>query len=277
MLRFFLLFLLVGCVKNTHPIPEIRIQNPYFLVLLVDARQLNYANNQAFFQSMVKHPSDGSKNSDVGHAWIYLRGSINGQPVELEGGLSGETGVTRLKYFEGVAQLIEKGDPNPIKYLWTSLNDGYYEEGSGRHLPTYAIKIDLTEEQFFSILNFVEGYTFNHYSLTKHQCCSFVQEVARQAGLELQTHLTMTIQKTLKLGKYTTPLWQNPLYSTITFPCPEVLEASMKLAVSQGKAQPATQWYLQTHPRTLQDRFETFSDNVCLFPSRILRVYRFAP
>lgn len=271
------LFFLTGCVKPLSERAKIPFEDDYFLVLLVDARQLNYTNNQAFFRSMVKHPSDGSKNSDVGHAWLCLGGIVDGNRIEIEGGLSGETGARRLKYFEGIAHLVEQEDPNPVSYMWTKMNDGYFEEGSGGHVPTYAIRVSLSREQFFCLLNFIENYPFENYSLTENQCCTFVQRAAELACIDLPCLISMPIEPSVKIGKAAVLLWEDPIYSKIIFPCPELLEESMKRAVAEDKAEPALDWYLRTHPRTFSERMKLIYDSCRLFPSRIRRVYDFTP
>ena len=86
------------------------------------------------FAANSKHPSDGSKNGDVGHAWIYLQGNVNGESIVIEGGHSGELGICQPKYFDGIMNYVEYGyadsscgemcclrnEPNPVKYLWAS-------------------------------------------------------------------------------------------------------------------------------------------------------------
>ena len=146
----------------------------YFLVILVDARHLDYTNNHSFFTTLAKHPSDGSKTGDIGHAWVYLEGIVEGQRVYLEGGHSGEIDTLHSKYFEGVMNYIDYGyanpnwdeydqpryEPNPIKYLWTSRRDGFFQIGNGGHTPTFAIKVNLTPEHFHRMLTFIENYSF---------------------------------------------------------------------------------------------------------------------
>src|SRR5262249_3565265 len=92
--------------------------SPYFLVILVDARHLDYTQNRSLLKTLCKHPSDWSKNGDVGHAWIYLQGTFENRVVVLEGGHSGECGYIQAKYFEGVMDYAEAGDDNPVRYLW---------------------------------------------------------------------------------------------------------------------------------------------------------------
>lgn len=62
-------------------------EDPY-IVFLVNARQLDYSSFRSVLRTIAKHPSDWSKNGDVGHAWIYLKGD-----EVIEGGHSGELGL----------------------------------------------------------------------------------------------------------------------------------------------------------------------------------------
>ena len=128
--------------------------SPYFLIVLVDARHLDYTDGRSLLRTLVKHPSDGSKNSDVGHAWIYLHGIVNDQNIGLEGGHSGELGIYQPRYFEGIMNYLEYGyanptsqqqscprhESNPVKYLWEIQQDGFFQKGSGGHCPTFCSK-----------------------------------------------------------------------------------------------------------------------------------------
>lgn len=276
-------FILSGCCckqeiyfsKQGFPFESNIYKSDYFLVLLVDARQLDYSCNKAFFRSLVKHPSDGSKNSDVGHAWIYLRGVIDGQPVELEGGHSGEQGIRRPKYFEGIMHYIDEGDSNPVRYLWESLEDGYFQEGCGGHVPTFAIKIDLTVEQFYTTLDFIERYDYQDYSLTCQQCCSFVQQVAHLVDLELECAVAMAIDPVVKVRGEFLPLWNDSCYSQIVFPCPEVLEGSMREAVREGRVEPALDWYLSNKHQSFSEHWNRVCEDIQKFPMRLGRMLQF--
>lgn len=217
-----------------------------FLIILVDARHLDYCNTDSLLKTMVKHPSDGSKNGDVGHAWIYLQGTVDGKTTVIEGGHSGETGRFQPKYFEGVMDLIEEhDDPNPIRYLWSTQHDGFFEAGPGYHVPTYAIKVDLNEEQFKDILAFMdpENYLYIQYSLTTHQCCTFVQKIAQISGLSLEYKITFPIQQKVTFCGTTMQLWKDDAFSQITLGSPDVLEKSLMQCVAEGKAEYALDFY----------------------------------
>lgn len=257
-------------------------QSDYFLMIMVDARQLNYTSNQAFFRSMVKHPSDGSKNSDVGHAWIYLKGISEGQVVILEGGHSGERGDTIPRYFEGVMNYIDYGvanptqeerlrpryEPNPIKYLFESLDDGFFQQGAGGHQPTFAISLELSEEQFLQIYEFIKGYDFRKYSLTSRQCCTFVKEVTDFADLNLDSNFSMEIGREVIVGLEKFILWEDPNYQMLHFFSPEKLEEAMIKAVLEGKAK-----CVKIAPK--KTSWQEKQESLTLLPERLKRLIQF--
>ncbi len=238
-------------------------KNDYFLIVLVDARRLNYSGNSAFLRSLAKHPSDMSKNGDAGHAWIYLKG----KDWVLEGGHTGEFGIFQPKYFEGVLNRCLKGEKNPAAYLWESLYDGQFQRGSGGHKPTFAAKIDLTEEQFEAIRDFVSRYDFQEYSLTKKQCVNFVCRVAALAGLELTGEMTLHIEKELRMGRRRYCLWSDPAFAELTLASPDRLEKSLMQAVREKRAEYALRWYLHHHAEPFSAA--KFWENVIRFPKRI--------
>jgi hypothetical protein len=222
--------------------------SPYFLVILVNARHLDYSDVNAFFRTLAKHPSDGSTNRDFGHAWIYLQGIVDGNTVSYELGHSGEKGEGEPRYFDGVMNYIDCGscnptpgqlsqlEPNPIKYLWHVRSDGFCQKGSGGHRPTYTVKIPLTEQQFCQIIYFVDPrhYDYTHYAITGPQCCSFVTQVAALAGLELSSSITIPIRQECHIGGRRLRLWEDPSYSEITIFSPDALEKSMIEAAAKS-------------------------------------------
>ncbi len=242
-------------------------ETPYFLVILVEARHLDYSCPRIFFKTLAKHPSDGSKNGDVGHAWIYLQGIQDEKIVCLEGGHSGNVGNLQPCYIEGVFLRFEERDENPISYLWECQNDGFFQYGSGYHNPTFAAKVDLNEAQFKKILRFVETYDYKHYSITGNQCSSFAAQVAAFADLDLDCEITMQINPMVLVGGSPISLWKDPIYSEITFSSPDRLEGSLIQAVAEGKAEYAMTWYCKTHPYKTQ-----FFQDLLHFPTRFYRI-----
>ncbi|WP_284452573.1 hypothetical protein [Parachlamydia acanthamoebae] len=261
---------------NTFTKPDVFFrESPYFLVILVNARHLDYTDNRSFLRTLAKHPSDGSKNSDVGHAWICLRGIIDGEYVEIEGGHTGETGLTQARYFDGMMDLVEKGSPNPVRYLWEMQHDGFFQNGSGGHHPTFAAKIDLTEEQFHTILTFIETYPYQDYAITKNQCSSFVAQVAALADWEIPCEVTLSIDPHLQIGPDLIPLWTDPRYAYLTISSPDMVEKSLMKAVATKQAQDARKWYLCTHPQSSQAYFSQLIESIQLAPQRVQRLLLF--
>lgn len=233
----------------------------FFVIALVDAKHLDYTNLGSFFHTVAKHPSDRGKERDLGHAWVYLQGYLNGKIVVLEGGHSGERGHLQAKYFDGLMNYNDWGEanptlsqiknpryePNPVKYLWTTQEDGFFQKGSGGHTPTFAAKIDLTEEQFLKILKFIKGshYPYHRYALTGHQCSYFVAQVMALAGFNLDCEVTMSLPPMVYYGKRWIRLWQDPRYSVLKFASPDQIEKSLVRAVQKQQIEYALNWYLE--------------------------------
>lgn len=244
-------------LQRPHPPWPPMEESDHFLIILVEARHLDYTLTGKFFQSIAKHPSDGTKTGDVGHAWIYLSGWHKGKPIVIEGGHSGEVEKQPPRYFDGLMNYNDWGyanpsrdqclcpryEPNPVKYLWTVRKDGFFQRGSGRHRPTFAAKISISQDQFDSLLNFVRHYPYRYYALTGQQCSTFVVQAAAVAGLSLVSETTMSIEPQVLYGGRRIQLWESPLYSTITFATPDVVEKSLIKAVEEGKAEYALDWY----------------------------------
>lgn len=258
MLRKISLFLLF--VFSAHACDD------YYIIFLVNARQLDYSNAKQLFKTIAKHPSDLSKNGDVGHAWIYLHGD-----AIIEGGHSGELGIDQPKYMDGVVDNIELGAKNPISYLWCPQCDGFFQSGNGGHRPTCAAKASLTKEQFEAIYAYIQNYNFKEYSITKHQCCHFVKEIAAIAGFPLEDQVVVEIDPKLKLGGVDCILWQDPSYQYLKFGSPDRLEYSLREYVRDGLMENVLPLYHKTHQKCFSCQFKEKCSNLRKFPMRYLR------
>lgn len=269
------------------PVPKKAMQDSeYFLVLAVDARHLDYTDNYSFLKTLAKHPSDGSKCGDVGHAWLYVQGVVEGKAVYIEGGHSGELGVVQAKYFAGIMNNIDYGyanptskeiqqwryEPNPIKYLWETLKDGFFQVGAGSHKATFAAKVDLKPDQFQEIMNFIYTYDFSDYSITGNQCSSFVARVASLANLELECQVTMPIDAQICIVNEHIILWNDPCYSQLTISSPDVLERSLMQVVHSGQAENATCWFNDRKKPSWDGCKWNIFDDVARFPLRYARI-----
>jgi len=220
-------------------------ESPYFLVLCVDAPHFNYEDGLSFLQSWQKHPQGARKDGTVGHSWIMLKGTFRGKPVIIEGGQSGETGFNGKTYMERVAELIEAKDENPARALFEPLADGYFEKGPGTHFPTFAAKIDLTQEQFEALLRYIhpKNHPYERYSLTGNQCASYVAKVAELAGVKIESQVTMPLPSEFYAGGEHVVLYKDPKFSEITFSTPDKIEQELIRLVREGRAECALDWY----------------------------------
>lgn len=152
------------------------------------------------------------------------------------GGHSGELGLTQPRYFDGVADLVESGDPNPISYLWKVQRDGFFQKGTGGHPPTYAAEVAITPEQFELISNYMKTYPYSDYCLTGNQCTTFCMQIAALADWNLDGYITLSIPSTISFRGCKMHLWQDPCFASITFATPDRLEWSLKESVNAGRA-----------------------------------------
>lgn len=125
-------------------------------------------------------------------------------------------------------------EPNPAKYLWDVQFDGYFEWGSGGHVPTFGAKIDLTAEEFDRILAFIQSYDYRCYSLVGNQCSSFATHVASLGGIDLECETTIEIEPVMLFRGEKIRFWTDPSYSRLTLSTPDVLERSLMRAVREG-------------------------------------------
>jgi hypothetical protein len=269
------------------------VESDYYLVFLVCARHLDYGNSQKLFKTLVKHAS-GGKNADVGHSWILLHGQLDGREVTIEGGQSGELGIDRPKYYDGIMNLYEYGyanptssqkrqarhEPNPVKYLWADVDDGFFQEGNGGFSPTFAAKMDLTKEQFEAIYRFIDpkNYNYRHYSLVGQQCSSFLAKIAQITGVPVDHRVSIEIDPFLKVWGEKVRLWTDSQFSRISFSAPEPIERSLMDAVRSGTAENALYWYrkegkrLRKHHITdRRERQSRFYETLLRYPYRLYR------
>lgn len=259
------------------------VPTEYFLVILVDAHHLDYTDCRSFVNTVAKHPGDCSKAGDVGHAWIYLQGVVDGVPICIEGGFSGERGIIQAQYFDGIMNYIDYGyanptceqmwnpryEPNPAKYLWETQCDGFFQWGPGRHRPTYAAKIDLSQEQFCAVANFIMEYDYVHYAITGNQCSSYITQIGEILGLDLEATVYLPIDSSISFGGECMRLWTDPQYAWLPISTPDLLEKKLMDLVDAGSAQPALAWYQRTHPVSFCKRLRNAGYTLSKFPCRI--------
>lgn len=217
------------------------LASEYEVLFLVDSPGINYNHFASFLQGWAKHPNTKNMDGSVGHAWILLKA-----PHEIwEGGHSGEGNPQTPTYAESMMLLIKQNDPNPIRKFFSTRNDGYLENGPGDHVPTFAIKVAITECQYHEIraLLFDNTYDFKKYQIAQRQCVTFVQKVAMIASLDLRGMQLLEIPPNIYVWGKKIRLWTDPKYRQLAIATPECLEFKMRQALYQGKALPALKEY----------------------------------
>ena len=200
------------------------------LVVLAAGQGFDFSSPEGFLHTMRKHPRGGKNDRSVGHSWLVLNGPL----TWLEGGHTGEFDEVHPNYSLSVAAAIKLGDPNPLACLWTNRGLGRFEVGSGGHIPSAAVRFELTTNQYAAIRAFIDGYDFKNFNLRDHVCTHFVARAAARAGLTLGHQVTLNIPKQTRFMGRHVIWWTNPAYSRITVGSPDVLEKSLKLAVEKG-------------------------------------------
>ena len=237
--------------------PALR-ETPYFLVLLVQASELDYQNQASLLRSL--HKRSQLKGGFLGHSWVLLSGIENGRRRVVEAGLSPK-GEGSMQFFRGVLDLAEYGyvnptdeqkrqprhEPDPISYLWRDHGNGYLQPASEAWIhPTYAVKLYLDAEQYRQIKARLDPALPSHkaFQLTGRQCSSFLVELAALAGVSLKHQVTIPIPREIQVGGRQVRLWNDPKYSSLTLSTPDVIEGELKQLVASGRAEDALPWYL---------------------------------
>jgi len=176
-----------------------------------------------------------SKRTLTGHSWLILEGPC--KRVEV-----GHT-PDRPILLTGVKRLAENGDPNPIAYLWQDLRIGR-RHGHLRGLrPTFVLRLPLTTEQFDSIEGLLATYHFDDFGLVGHDCSDLVVQAAKQAGVEVDYQVDITLPPTKLLYGRVYRFWTDEKFRELVLACPDVLEASLRRLARQGVGEDVTATY----------------------------------
>jgi len=227
-----LMVVLAGCYR-TPPSPppcnpvatNVEENNPYVLTLYADARGLDYSSGKAMYKSLKFQQGRKNTHGIFGHTWIRLKGEQDEEVVVVEGGHSGDLGERQPVYLDGVMAQIKGGHPNPISYLWATKEDGFFQRGSGGHIPTHRAVFVLSEEQYWDILNYIDpaNYDYQHYALTDRQCVSYCARIADRIGEKMHYKADISIPQNVQILTKKIVLWRNPQYGNLSIGLPDVL------------------------------------------------------
>jgi hypothetical protein len=221
--------------------------DPYYLVVLVDARHVDYSTPENYF-STLSYGVFKRQEPDIGHAWIILKGEENGIPYYFEGGHTGEYGYVAPKYFDHIVELAEsEEEKDPVSYLYCRLPDGRLELGSGGHCPTFAVAFKLTKTGYEQIFNLIATYDFDSWGILGPNCVQFVRSCLMAVGLEINCEEIVTIPKYMEIRGEKVRLWEHASFSHLEVQTPEKLEQRLLEKVQEGLGTVAMRWYRKQH------------------------------
>ena len=204
----------------------------YFLYILTEAANWDFRDATSLLSSIWQRP--------WAHGWMILGSSRN----RLEFGHTGDFGLEKPRYHEGVMQRIRDGDRNPIAYLWQTMSDGQFEVGKPNRPPTFVWRMPITRRRYQLIYEHVMQRKYDQFGVRANNCTDMVVETAELAGINLSHRIRLTLPPEGKFWGRTLRVWTDPQYRVLEFSTPEVLEADLRQLARVGIGSDATEWYL---------------------------------
>lgn len=204
----------------------------YFLYVLTEAANWNLSTATSFVFSIWQRP--------LVHGWIIL-----GSPRDrLELGQTGDFGLQRPRYYQGVMQRARDGDRDPIAYLWETMSDGKVQIGKPNRPPTFVWRMPITRRRHQLIHDYVTHRTYDQFGVRTNNCTDMVVATAALAGINLSHRIRLTLPPETKFWGRTLRVWTDPQYQVLEFSTPEVLEVDLRQLAQVGIGSDATEWYL---------------------------------
>jgi hypothetical protein len=204
----------------------------YYLYILNEHANWDYSTAASLVFTIWMHPR--------AHSWLILESPKD----RLEIGHTGDLGITKPRYHEGVYQKIKEGDPNPIAYLWQTRADGQFQIGKPIRPPTFVWRMPITRRRYQLIHEYVMQRKYDQFGLRNDNCTNLAAEAATLAGINLihRIHLTLP-QETKVLGRMRR-IWTDPQYRILEYATPEVLDADLRHLAQLGIGSDVTECYL---------------------------------
>lgn len=203
----------------------------YFLHILTEAANWDFSDATSLLFSIWQRP--------LGHSWIILESPRN----RLEFGQTGDFGLERPRYYEGVMQRVRDGDRNPIAYLWQTMSDGQLQIGKPNRPPTFVWRMPIARRRYQLIYEYVMQRKYDQFGM-RNNCTDMVVEAAALAGINLSHRIRLTLPPEAKFWGRTLRVWTDPRYRVLEFSTPEVLETDLRQLAQVGIGSDVTEWYL---------------------------------
>ena len=204
----------------------------YSLYILTEAANWDFSDATSLLVSIWQRP--------WAHSWIILGSPRN----RLEFGHTGDFGVEKPRYHEGVMQRVRDGDRNAIAYLWQTMSDGQFQIGQPNRPPTFVWRMPITRRRYQLIHEYVMQRKYDQFGVRTNNCTDMVVVAAALAGINLIHRIRLTLPTEIKVWGRTRHVWTDPQYSVLEFSTPEVLEVDLRQLAEVGIGSDATEWYL---------------------------------
>ena len=204
----------------------------YYLYILTEAANWDFSSPASFLLSIWLRP--------WAHGWIILESPRS----RLEFGHTGDFGLEKPRYHEGVMQGMREGDPNPIAYLWQTMSDGQFQIGKPNRPPTFVWRMPITRGRYELIYEYVMQRKYDQFGVRTNNCTDMVVETAALAGINLSHRIRLTLPSETKVWGRTRRVWTDPQYRILEFSTPEVLEVDLRQLAQMGIGSDTTEWYL---------------------------------
>jgi hypothetical protein len=204
----------------------------YYLYILNEHANWDYSSAASLVFTIWMRPR--------AHSWLILE-----NPKErLEFGHTGDLGITKPRYHEGVFQKIKEGHPDPIGYLWQTMTDGQFQTGKPKRPPKFVWRMPITRRHYQVILEYVKQRKYDQFDLRNNNCTNFVTEAAALAGINLIHRIHLTLPPETKVLDRMRRIWTDPQYRILEYSTPEVLDADLRQLARLGIGSDVTDWYL---------------------------------
>jgi hypothetical protein len=204
----------------------------YYLYILNEAADWDYSGAASLVFTIWMRP--------WAHSWLMLESPRD----RLEFGHTGDLGITKPRYHEGVFKKIREGNPNPIAYLWQTMADGQFQIGKPNRPPTFVWRMPITQRRYQLIHEYVMQRKYEQFGLRTNNCTDLVAEVAALAGINLIHRIRLTGPQEVKIWGRPRRVWTDPQYRILEYSTPEVLDADLRQLARLGIGSDVTQWYL---------------------------------
>ncbi|HEV3346180.1 MAG TPA: hypothetical protein VHC93_03750 [Methylomirabilota bacterium] len=204
----------------------------YSLYFLTEAADWDFSEPRSLLLSIWRRP--------WAHAWIMLESPES----RLEFGHTGDFGLEKPRYHEGVLQRLRDGDPDPIGYLWQTMSDGQFQTGKPNRPPTFVWRMPISRRRYQLVYEHVMQRRYDQFGVRTNNCTDMVAEVAALAGINLIHRIRLTLPQDTKVWGRTRRVWTDPRFRILEFSTPEVLEVDLRHLAEIGIGSDVTEWYL---------------------------------